>query len=75
MTDREKLLLWCRKYCNNPDLLDESDFAITLDSMEDVFKSAGVTHESLSDMSQSFGKEASFTVRQMLSPYKRLKSL
>lgn len=75
MTDREKLLIWCRKYCNNLSLEDEEDFKLVLDSMETIISNAGVTHESLSDMSQSFGKETALSVRDLLSPYKKVKFL
>ena len=75
MTDREKLLLWCRKYCNNASLEDEEDFKLVLDKMIDVFDRAGIASESISDMSQSFSRETSFAVRDMLSPHKRLKVL
>lgn len=75
MTDREKLLAWCKKYCNNPDLVDAEDFALVLDNLTIIFEKAGVTAESLSDMSQSFGTDTAFRVRDMLSPYKRLKAI
>lgn len=75
MTDREKLLAWCKKYCNNPDLVDAEDFALVLDNLTSIFEKAGVTAESLSDMSQSFGADTAFRVRDMLSPYKRLKAI
>lgn len=75
MTDREKLLAWCKKYCNNPDLTDAEDFALVLDNLTSIFEKAGVTSESLSDMSQSFGADTAFRVRDMLSPYKRLKAI
>lgn len=75
MTDREKLLAWCKKYCNNPDLIDAEDFALVLDNLASIFEKAGVTSESLSDMSQSFGTDTAFRVRDMLSPYKRLKAI
>lgn len=75
MTDREKLLAWCKKYCNNPDLIDAEDFALVLDNLTSIFEKAGVTAESLSDMSQSFGADTAFRVRDMLSPYKRLKAI
>lgn len=75
MTDREKLLAWCKKYCNNPDLVDAEDFALVLDNLTIIFEKAGVTSESLSDMSQSFGTDTAFRVRDMLSPYKRLKAI
>lgn len=75
MTDREKLLAWCKKYCNNPDLTDSEDFALVLDNLNTIFEKAGVTAESLSDMSQSFGSDTAFRLRDMLSPYKRLKAI
>ena len=75
MTDRERLLAWCKKYCNNPDLIDSEDFTLVLDNLTSIFEKAGVTAESLSDMSQSFGTDTAFRVRDMLSPYKRLKAI
>lgn len=75
MTDREKLLLWCIKYCNNPNLVDEEDFSLVLDRLGDVTKQAGISSESLGDYSVSFSKETAYTIRDMLSPYKRLKLL
>ena len=72
MDDREKLLLWCRKFCRNPNLEDKEDFSLVLDNMSDLFSRIGITSESLSDMSQSFGKETSLQVSSMLSPYRRL---
>lgn len=76
MTDREKLLAWCKKYCNNPDLTDSEDFALALDRLTDIFAKAGISTESLSDMSQSFStKFGSFRINDVLSPYKRLRAL
>ena len=75
MTDRQKLLLWCRKFCFNDTLEDEEDFKLVLDEMENIIKHAGVTSESISDMSQSFGSDTAFTIRQLLSPYRKLKAL
>lgn len=75
MTDREKLLLWCRKYCNNQALEDEDDFSLVLDNITDLFEKAGINSESIGDMSQSFSPETAFRIRDMLSPYKRLKVL
>ena len=75
MADREKLLLWCRKYCNNPNIEDTEDFALVLDRLLELFDQVGVVSEKLSDMSQTFGNETAITVKNMLSPYKRLKSL
>jgi len=75
MTDREKLLLWCIRYCNNPNLTDTDDFALVLDNITDLFQKAGINSESIGDMSQSFSSDTAFRVRDMLSPYKRLKVL
>jgi hypothetical protein len=72
MDDRKKLLLWCRKFCRNPHLEDKEDFSLVLDNMTEIFSHAGITSESLSDMSQSFGKETAFQVSSMLSPYRRV---
>lgn len=73
--DRTKLLEWCKLYCNNPNLVDGGAFSIVLDNLTDIFQQAGITSESLGGMSQSFGADTAFTVRSMLSPFKRLKSL
>lgn len=75
MTDREKLLDWCKKKCNNPDLLDDSGFSIALDRLEKLFASAGVTSESLGDYSQSYSATLDTAIMGILSPYKRLKML
>lgn len=75
MTEREKILEWCKKYCNNPNLVDENDFSRVIDEIENIFKRVGVTSESLSDMSQSFGEDNSFSMRNLLSPYKKLKMI
>ena len=75
MTDREKLLDWCKKKCNNPELLDENGFSIVLDRLEKLFASAGITSESLGDYSQSYGATLDTTIMGILSPYKRLKML
>ena len=73
--DRTKLLEWCKLYCNDSTLVDDGAFSIVLDNLIDLFQHAGVTNESLGGMSQSFGADTAFTVRSMLSPFKRLKSL
>jgi len=76
MTERQKLLAWCKKYCNNPDLIDADDFSYALDQLETSMASIGVTSESLSDMSQSFGvNESGMSIKNVLAPYKRLKML
>lgn len=75
MTDRAKLLIWCRKYCNNANLQDTEDFSLVLDRMEEVIDHAGIASESLSDMSQSFSRETALGVRDLLSPYKKVKFL
>lgn len=75
MTDREKLLLWCKKYCNNDSLVDSEDFALVLDNISDIMQKAGIVSESIGDMSQSFGADTAFRLRDMLSPYKRLRLL
>lgn len=72
---RSDVLLWAQKYCNNPDLLDENDFAIVIDRLMDLLPQAGVAGESMHDMSQSFSKETAFTLKMLLSPYKRVRIL
>jgi hypothetical protein len=71
--NRDYVLIWARKFCNNPDLADEEDFSIVLDILIDTLERAGVTSESLGGMSQSFG-DTYFSVQKILSPYKRLKT-
>jgi len=76
MTDREKLLEWCKLYCNNYTLTDTSGFSYVLDNLESEMERVGVTSESLSDMSQSFGSnDAGMSIKNLLSPYSRLKML
>ena len=75
MTEREKLLDWCKKKCNNAELVDADGFSLVLDRLEKLFASAGITSESLGDYSQSFGATLDTTIMGILSPYKRLKML
>jgi len=72
--NRAYVLIWCKKFCNNPDLVDEEDFSVVLSEVINTLERAGVTSQSLSDMSQSFG-ETYMTIGKMLSPYKRLKTV
>ena len=52
------------------------EFNDVLDQLETSMASMGVTSESLSDMSQSFGvNESGISIKNALAPYKRLKSL
>jgi len=76
MTDREKLLAWCKLYCNNSTLVDGADFSYVLDNLTAEMERVGITSESLSDMSQSFGSnDAGVSIKSLLSPYRRLKML
>ena len=76
MTDREKLLEWCKLYCNNATLVDEAGFSYVLDNLTAEMERVGITSESLSDMSQSFGSnDAGVSIKSLLSPYSRLKML
>ena len=76
MTDREKLLEWCKLYCNNSTLVDEAGFLYVLDNLTAEMERVGVTSESLSDMAQSFGSnDAGMSIKNLLSPYSRLKML
>ena len=72
--NRAYILIWCKKFCNNPNLTDAEDFSIVLDTVIETLERAGVTAESIGGMSQSFG-ETYMTIGKMLSPYKRLKSV
>ena len=71
---RSQILLWCQKYCNNPELEDKDDFAYVLSQMEEIMDRVGVRSQSLSDLSETFGDEG-ISVRNLLSPYKRVKML
>ena len=73
--NRANLLEWAKKYCNNPSLTDSGDFAMVLDKMEKVLESSGVASESLGDYSVTFDKNSALGMKQLLSPYKRLKML
>ncbi len=76
MTDREKLLEWCKLYCNNATLVDAEGFSYVLDNLISEMSRIGVTSESLSDMAQSFGSnDAGMSIKSLLSPYSRLKML
>ena len=70
--NREYVLIWVKKFCNNPDLVDEDDFSIVLDVLIESMERAGVTSESLGGMGQSFG-DTYINLQKILSPYKRLK--
>ena len=71
---RSQILIWCQKYCNNPELEDKDDFAYVLSHMEEIMDRVGVRSQSLSDLSETFGDEG-ISVRNLLSPYKRVKML
>ena len=76
MTEREKLLQWCKLYCNNSTLTDTEGFSYVLDNLVSEMTRLGVTSESLSDMAQSFGtNDAGMSIKSLLSPYSRLKML
>lgn len=48
---------------------------MVLTELSGIMERVGVTGESLSDMSQSFGSDTAITVRNLLSPYRKFKSL
>ena len=75
LTDREKVLDWCRLYCNDSTLEDEAGFSYVVDNVLDLIKRAGVSSESLGGMSQTFSKETALSLSNLLSPYKRLRTL
>lgn len=76
MTEREQILLWAQKMCNNPSLADEGDFAMAIDQILEAMAQAGVTSESIDGLSQSFGKnDGGIDIKSVLSPYRRLKAL
>lgn len=76
MTEREKILQWCKLYCNNTTLVDAEGFSYVLDNLLSEMTRLGVTSESLSDMAQSFGtNDAGMSIKSLLSPYSRLKML
>ncbi len=73
--DRNNLLLWCRKKCNNETLEDTEDFSLVLDNIIDMISSIGVTSESIGDLSQSFGTDKHKEIMLLLSPYRKAKFL
>lgn len=73
--ERLNLLLWARKKTNNPNLLDEDDFAYVLDQLEEVLARSGVASESISDMSQTFSGTTHQQMIGLLSPYRKAKFL
>ena len=76
MSEREKILSWCKLYCNNATLVDTEGFSYVLDNLVSEMSRLGVTSESLSDMAQSFGtNDAGISIKSLLSPYSRLKML
>ena len=76
MTEREKILAWCKLYCNNSTLVDTEGFSYVLDNLVSEMSRLGVTSESLSDMAQSFGSnDAGVSIKSLLSPYSRLKMI
>ncbi len=75
MTDREMLLEWAKEYCNNETLEDTGGFSMVLDKLSESMDRVGITSESLSDMSQSFGTETDMAIYKLLSPYRRLKAI
>lgn len=76
MTEREQILNWSKKSCNNPDLLDDGDFAYVIDQIIESMAKAGVTSESIDGLSQSFGtNEGGLNIKSILSPYRRVKFL
>lgn len=76
MTEREQILNWAKKACNNPKLTDEEDFALIIDQIIESMAQAGVTSESIDGLSQSFGvNEGGLDLKRLLSPYRRLKAL
>lgn len=76
MTEREQILNWAKKYCYNPDLVDEGDFAYAIDQIVSAMAQAGVTSESIDGLSQSFGvNEGGLSIKSILSPYRRAKFL
>lgn len=76
MTEREQILNWARKSCNNPTLMDGGDFAYAIDQIISAMAQAGVTSESIDGLSQSFGaNEGGLTIKSILSPYRRAKFL
>lgn len=76
MTEREKILEWCKLYCNNAALIDSGGFSYAIDQLSEAMARTGVTSESMAGMSQSFGaNEGGLDIHGLLSPYKRFKSL
>lgn len=71
--DRIKLLMWCKKKCNNVNLKDEDDFSLVIDQLIGILETVGVTSESIDGLSQSFSADVNKDIRDLLSPYRKVK--
>ena len=73
--DRNKLLLWCKKKCNNVTLTDTEDFSLVLDQLIEMVDKVGISSESIGDLSQSFSSDMNKEILNLLSPYRKAKFL
>lgn len=73
--DRNNLLLWCRKKCNNVTLEDTEDFSLVLDQLIEMVDKVGISSESIGDLSQSFSPDMNKEMLSLLSPYRKVKFL
>lgn len=73
--DRDKLLLWTHKKCNNTRLEDKDDFSLVLDQLIEILERAGVQSESIGDLSQSFNSDTRVEINNLLSPYRKARFL
>lgn len=73
--DRNNLLFWCRKKCNNSNLEDIEDFSLVLDRLMGMMENVGITSESIDGLSQSFSSDLQKDMMLLLSPYRKAKFL
>lgn len=69
--NRDKLLLWCIRKCNNPLLEDTGGFSFVLDQLLEIFERTGISSESIDGLSQSFSSDINKEIRDLLSPYRK----
>ena len=70
---RQALLIWCKRYCNNDELKDEGDFAFILDMIDKEFRRMNVKSQSLNDMAMTYtNDQTNSTIRNLLMPYGKI---
>lgn len=72
--NREYLLEWCKKYTNNNSLQDVGDFHLVMNELVKEFDRIGISSESVSNVSFSYGG-GSINIKILLDPYRKLKRL